>query len=266
MPISSSYAVLCAVQGIVVAVAWPRRLWTVKVRPAIGLLVPVAALVAGVLIIRGIDNGATFFASIAWLAALLGAALAPLALRWPAWWVGFPVSVATFVVAWRVDGRVANAAGLLLISGACIVGAAALRAATPARALAVGLVVLVAIDAVLVLGLDSVRPASEALHHAVPPEAALPGTSSRPLPALQDATYGTALMGWLDVLAPAILGLLCTGRLRWRLVAAIATTLAALAWGLLLNVRSEIPATVPVLAGLTVWFFVEGKGLYTRTP
>jgi hypothetical protein len=53
---------------------------------------------------------------------------------------------------------------------------------------------------------------------------------------------------------------------RWRLLAAAATTVASLAWGLLFYIRDEIPATVPVLAGLTVWFLAEGKALYTRTP
>jgi hypothetical protein len=266
LPFSSSYAVLCAVQGLVVVASWRRRLWKLDVGPAVGLLAPVAALAIGVLAIRGVDSGAQFFASVAWIAALAGTAIAPRVLGWGGWWVGPPLALAAFLVAWRVDGRLADAAGLLLIAGACILAAAVLRAMTPEPILAAGLVALIALDAVLVLGLDSVRPATEALHDAVPPSASLPGASARPLPALQDATYGTALMGWLDVLAPAILGLLFTTRVRWRLLAAGATTTAALAWGLLFNVRSEIPATVPVLAGLAVWLCVERKGLYTRRP
>ena len=259
LPLISSYAVLCAVQGVAVLVAWPHRLWHVKVKPVFGLLGPVAALVVGVVVIRGVDSGAAFFAHGAWLAALCGAAAALFGLRWRAWWVGPPVAVGAFLLAWLGSGRTADAAGLLLIVGACAFVAAVLRAAAPARVLAVGLLVLVAIDAILVLGLDVVRPASEALHDAVPPSASIPGGQSRPLPALQDATYGTALMGWLDVLAPAILGLLFTGQARWRFVGAVATAVAALAWGLLLNLRSEIPATIPVVAGLAVWFFTERK-------
>jgi hypothetical protein len=70
------------------------------------------------------------------------------------------------------------------------------------------------------------------------------------LPSLQDATFGSALMGWLDFLAPAVLGTVVAGRLGIR--AAAATTLAALLWGLLLYVTQPVAATVPVLAGLAI--------------
>jgi hypothetical protein len=53
-------------------------------------------------------------------------------------------------------------------------------------------------------------------------------------------------MGWLDLLAPALLGVVARARLR----AAVVTGVAAAAWGLLLAVTSTLPATVPVLAGL----------------
>ena len=53
-------------------------------------------------------------------------------------------------------------------------------------------------------------------------------------------------MGWLDLVAPALLSVVARRRLR----AAVVTGLAAGAWGLLLTVTSTIPATVPVLAGL----------------
>jgi hypothetical protein len=88
-----------------------------------------------------------------------------------------------------------------------------------------------------------VQPATTALHHA-----AIPAAAGRELPPLQDATFGSATMGWLDLVAPALLGVIARERLR----ASIATGLAAGAWGLLLLVTPTIPATVPTLAGLVV--------------
>ena len=56
------------------------------------------------------------------------------------------------------------------------------------------------------------------------------------------------MMGWLDLVAPALLGVV----VRRRVPAAAATGLAAGAWGLLLLTTSTVPATVPTLAGLLV--------------
>jgi hypothetical protein len=82
-----------------------------------------------------------------------------------------------------------------------------------------------------------VQPVTNALH-----AARLPGG----IPHLQDATFGDARMGWLDLLAPALLAMVVRARVR----AAVATGLAASAWGLLLFFVSTVPATVPVPAGL----------------
>jgi hypothetical protein len=70
------------------------------------------------------------------------------------------------------------------------------------------------------------------------------------LPILQQATFGSALMGWLDLLAPALLGVVVAERRK--LAAAVATGVAAGLWGLLLLTTSEVAATVPVLAGLAL--------------
>ncbi len=135
----------------------------------------------------------------------------------------------------------AEAAGLLLIAGACLALAAAVALVAPAWSIELGLVAVAVVDVVLVWGTPQVEPASTALHHA-----ALPVAAGHPLPPLQDATFGSATMGWLDLLAPALLGVVARARLR----AAVVTGVAAGAWGLLLAVTSTLPATVPVLAGL----------------
>ena len=77
-------------------------------------------------------------------------------------------------------------------------------------------------------------------------QAAVPPTVGRPLPSLQQVELGSATMGWLDLAAPALLGLLIARRMP----AAVATGLTAGAWGLLLLVTSPIAATPPVLVGL----------------
>ncbi|HUZ83792.1 MAG TPA: hypothetical protein VMU66_03805, partial [Gaiellales bacterium] len=81
---------------------------------------------------------------------------------------------------------------------------------------------------------------------------AFSGIGRRALPALQDVTLGNSTMGWLDLFAPALLGVLLAADRRGRRRAAAAVAAGAAAWGLLLLVTSPIAATVPVLAGLAV--------------
>ncbi len=95
----------------------------------------------------------------------------------------------------------------------------------------------------LVWGTPQVGPAATALH-----QAAVPSAAGHPIPRLQDATFGSATMGWLDFVAAGLLGVVA----RARLAAAVVTGIAAGAWGLLLLVTSVVPATVPTLAGLLV--------------
>jgi hypothetical protein len=116
----------------------------------------------------------------------------------------------------------------------------------PRSALAAGLVLLAIVDVVLVWGTPQVGPATRALH-----QAAVPSAAGHPIPRLQDATFGSATMGWLDFVAAAMLGLVARARLR----AAVVTGVAAGAWGLLLLVTSTVPATVPALAGLLAGTF-----------
>jgi hypothetical protein len=130
-----------------------------------------------------------------------------------------------------------------LIAGACLAAASAVAVVAPAWSIRAGLVGLAALDVVLVWATTGVREATDALQAVILPHAA--GT---PLPDLQQATFGSAVMGWLDLLAPALLAVVVAGRRK--LGAATVTGLAAGAWGLLLLTTSEVAATVPVLAGL----------------
>ena len=150
--------------------------------------------------------------------------------------VRLPLAAALWVVAWRTDGLVAQAASVALIALAAITVARLVARIAPDWSIAAGLVVVATVDVVLVWGVHQVQPATTALHSAPLPS----------VPRLQDATFGSATMGWLDLVAPALLGVVVRARLR----GAAATGLAAGAWGLLLAVTATVPATVPVLAGL----------------
>ncbi len=254
-----SYAALCLVQAALVALPW--RPWRLARSRALGVIVPLAALAAGVALVRGLAGGADALAGLAAVAAPLLAAASGWAWRVPRPWVPALLVPGLYALAWRLpDELVGQAAGVLLIAGACLTLAALVASLAPPGALAAGLVLLAVLDVVLVWGLPEVGPATTALHRAVPP--GLPGAvGGPPLPSLQDATFGSALMGWLDLLAPALLATILAGAGRARIAAAAAVLACALAWGLLLRVTSPIPATVPVLAGLAV-----GLGLRGRLP
>lgn len=206
----------------------------------------------GVLLVRRVSGGTTFLATLATFGAPLGAALCGWAAGWRAPWAAVIAATALYLTAWFGSGLVAEGAGVALILGCCLFLARWVAAGASPRAIILGLCILVGIDCILVLGLDAVRPATVALHAAHPVGAPLGG--GHPLPDLQDATFGSALMGWLDLFAPAVLAVLMVGSWAPRLAAAGATVAAGWAWGLLLLVRPEIPATVPVLAGCGVWF------------
>jgi len=216
--------VLCAVQASVVLL--PRRRARRGQAGWIGLVLPAAALAAGILVLRLVSGGPD---ALALVAAVATPALA--AVR------AAPLAAALWLVAWLTHGLLAQGAAVVLVALAAATIAEAASALAPEWSLVLGLVVLAIVDVVLVWGTPQVQPATTALHRAVPPHG---------IPRLQDVTFGGAMMGWLDLVAPALLGVVARARLR----AAAVTGLAAGAWGLLLFVTSTVPATVPTLAGL----------------
>jgi hypothetical protein len=246
------YAALCLAQGVLVAVPAVGR--EARRRNALlGVAGPAAAMIVGVGLVRVLGgSGASF---LAYLGTVATPALAA-ALGWTARWRLAPVvTVAAgvlYVVAWQVDGRWSQVAEALLIGGACLAIASIAGPIVPPRYLALGLVILIAVDVYLVWGTQQVEHTSIALQQATLPSVGVSSHHARPLPALQQVDLGDSTMGWLDFLAPALLGAVVGRRTGRRLTAAVATALAALAWGLLLEFTSPIPATVPVLAGLAV--------------
>ena len=241
MSLAPSYAVLCAVQAALVAA--PGRTAGRRGRGWVGIAVPAAALAIGVAVLDRASWGPhalTLLASIA--TPLLAAAAGAVAGR-RRWWLWPPAALVLWLLAWRAHGLAADAAAVLLVAGACLALANAAALVAPAWSLQLGLVALAALDVVLVWGTPQVEPASKALHGVT-----LPTAAGATVPRLQDATFGSATMGWLDLLAPALLGVAVARAAKLR--AAVTTGLAAGAWGVLLLATSTVPATVPTLAGL----------------
>lgn len=201
---------------------------------ALGALAPAAALGAGILVLRAVSGGPH---ALALLAAVAAPALAAARPR------RAPLAAGLWLVAWLAHGLLAQGAAVAVVALAAATIAELAAVVAPRRALAAGLVALAILDVVLVWGTPQVGPATTALHNAPVPTAA-----GHPVPRLQDATFGDATMGWLDLVAPALVGVVARTRGR----AAVATGLAAGAWGLLLLATSTLPATVPTLAGLLV--------------
>jgi hypothetical protein len=232
LTLAPSYAVLCAVQAGIVFAARPPA---VPGRAGLaGVAVPAAALGAGIAVLRLVAGGPHVLA-------LLGAVGTPLLAA--AGRRRLPVAAALWLVAWLGHGLVREGAEVALIALAAVTVAQLVSRLAPDWSIALGLVALAGVDVVAVWATHQVGPASTALH-----QAPLPAPGGHTIPALQDATFGSATMGWLDLLAPALLGMIA----RARLLAAAATGLAAGLFGLLLLVASTVPATVPVLAGLAL--------------
>jgi hypothetical protein len=234
----ASYGVLVLMQAaLVLAPGRPRRLFSSR---GLGLVIPAAALFVGVVVAQT-AGGADFLTALAAVATPLLAAGAGWARGWPLPWLPALCVLPLYAVAWlRPDSLVGDAAGVLLIAGACLAVTGLVAGLAPSSWLTAGLVLLVALDVILVWGDRQVEPTMTALQAAAPP------TVGRPLPELQQVTFGPATMGWLDFAAPALLGLLVARRA----VAAISTGVAGGLWGLLLFATSPIAATPPVLVGL----------------
>ena len=223
--------------------AAPARQARTRGRSWLWVAVPAALLGGGVLIIDLVPRGPHALALLATFGTPVLAATGGLFRGNSRWWLWPPVAAALWITAWLAHGLVQDAADVSLIAGACLAAASAAAAVAPAWSIKVGLVALAALDVVLVWGTTGVQEATNALQGV-----ALPHAAGTPLPSLQQATFGSAVMGWLDLLAPALLGVVVAGR--QKLGAAAVTGVAAGLWGLLLFVTSEVAATVPVLAGL----------------
>jgi hypothetical protein len=238
--LAAAYAVLCLVQAGAVLLPGRSLALPPRLRGRAWALVLPGVLVAFVIGLSVEPSLATRLAALAVVTPAL-ALLAPLVAdrrrRVP---VALVASLAVVIGLWQRHGVVGGCARAIAIACACSLLAALLAGVAPPAALRIGLVVLVAIDVILVIS-GSVGRTSNALHQAAAP-AGLPG--------FQDATISPATMGYGDLFGAAVLGAILVSEHRSRRRPAAAVLVAALAFGLLLHVVDELPATVPLLAGL----------------
>ena len=138
LPYDWTVAVLCVFQGLIVAAGWRRR-WHIGASRLVGLALPVVVLAIGVTATRQSGWSTDAIAALATFGAPLAAVACAAALGWqPS--TSLLVVPLLFVVAWRLDGLIADAAGVLIIGGACLAIAALIAATSTQRAIALGLV------------------------------------------------------------------------------------------------------------------------------
>jgi hypothetical protein len=250
LPFWISIVVLSLAQGVLVALpgavagGLPPRL-----RSRRWAVIPPLSVIAFVFGARAAEHasaqGLTYLA--------LGAVpvLAALALVWLLW--DAPAShrrrgllvLPLFALAWADrTGLAGEAAALALSALSCVALGALLATVTPPRWLAAGIVAMAIADTTLVVS-DLLQRPNNALNAAHP---------AAGLPQLQNAVFGSAVMGYGDLfIAGALGGLLAVtvGR-SLQLRAAAITAILALAFDLLFFVVDELPATVPVALALVL--------------
>jgi hypothetical protein len=245
MPFWLSIACLSIFQGVLVALPVRLEVRALRRLRAGGwaAILPLSILVF-VLIAREAEQasaqGLTYLALIA-VPPLAALALAGLARG------GRPrnalLAGALFALAWADRGGLAGNGAATLLSGlSCVALGSLLGAITPRRWLALGIVAMALADTALVVS-DLLQAPNDALNAARP---------AAGLPRLQSAAFGSAVMGYGDLFAAAVLGgmLAAEGASR-RGPAALAVSLA-LGFDLLFFAVHELPATVPVALTLLV--------------
>jgi hypothetical protein len=227
--------------------AIPRVQWLQRFRGWGWALVPIASIVGVIFAIRYASDTATW---LTYLALIAVPPLAALALGWATRgskpWAALG-AVPLFVIAWvSKDALVGGAAGSILAALSCVTLGVLLAAVTPTGWLKVGILLMAGADVWLV--------SSDLLQN---PNATL--VAAQPvghLPQLQDAVFGTAVMGYGDLFVAAVLGAILAQRRPLQLSGALLTLVLAGLFDLLFFVVDELPATVPValaLITLEVW-------------
>jgi hypothetical protein len=247
LPFWTSIALLSLAQGALVAL--PRALAAPRLARLSGrrwALIPPASVIAFVFIARAAEQasaeGLTYLAlcSVPVLAALALGWLTHRARPWQALLV-----VPLFALAWADRGGLAGEGAAFALSAlSCVTLGVLLATVTPPRWLAAGIVAMAVADTALVVS-DLLQRPNNALNAAHP---------AAGLPQLQDAVFGSALMGYGDLFVAGALGaLLATSAGRTlQLSGAALAALLAVAFDLLFFFVDELPATVPVALTLLV--------------
>jgi hypothetical protein len=227
--------------------AIPRVDWLQRFRGWGWALVPIASIVGVIFAIRYASDTATW---LTYLALIAVPPLAAMALGWAIrgskpW--GALGAVPLFVIAWASkDPLVGGTAGSILAALSCVTLGVLLAAVTPPGWLKVGILLMAGADVWLVSS-DLLQNPNATLVAAAP---------AGGLPQLQDAVFGSAIMGYGDLFVAGVLGAVLAHRRRLQLSGALLTLVFAGLFDLLFFVVDELPATVPValaLITLEVW-------------
>ncbi|MGI8572821.1 MAG: hypothetical protein ACR2L9_09415 [Solirubrobacteraceae bacterium] len=245
LPFIPSDAALLALQaGVVLAPRpTPRVARLERMRgPAWGL-VPIASIVLVVFAIRFVSDTAT---GLTYLALVAVPPLAAAALGWAmrgARPFAALIAVPLFLVAWLAHRSLAGEAAAAVLSAlSCVTLGVLLSMVTPPGWLKMGIVLMAAADAWLVVS-DLLQSPNATL------VAAQPGGG---LPKLQSEIFGSVSMGYGDLFVAALLGAAFAQNMRRQRFAALAAFVLAALFDLLFLVINELPATVPVALALIV--------------
>lgn len=261
-PFWLSIAVLSVVQGALVALvgdgravgrAIPALQWVAGRRSRLWAAIPPLSVIGFVFVAQAAARASA--QSLTYLALVAVPILAALALGWLARGARLlllPIAVALFVLAWADRGGLAGESAALALSAlSCVALGALFAVLTPARWLALGIVLMAGADAVLVV--------SELLQH--PNEVLTAAHPAGGLPRLQAAIFGSAAMGYGDLFVAGIFGGMLArnwGR-ELQLRGAMLVVALALAFDLLFFAVDVLPATVPVAVALVVLLFVRRR-------
>jgi hypothetical protein len=204
-------------------------------------LVPIASIVLVIFAIRYVSDTAK---GLTWLALITVPILAAIALAW-AMRGATPLAalsvVPLFVVAWAGKGSLAGHAAEAILAGlSCVTLGVLLAAITPSSWLKIGILLMAGADVWLVAS-DLLQAPNATLGAAAPPAS---------LPQLQEAVFGSAVMGYGDLFIAAVLGAVLADRRRVQLSAALLTLVLASLFALLFFFVHTLPATVPVAVAM----------------
>jgi hypothetical protein len=267
-PFWLSIGLLSLVQGALVALPGDGRAldaipWIGRRHSRLWSAVPPLSVIVFVLVAQAAERASA--ESLTYLALVAVPLLAALALGWLARGARpllAPLAAALFALAWADRaGLAGESAALALTALSCVALGVLFAAITPARWLAVGIVLMACADATLVV--------SELLQH--PNEALTAAHPVAGLPRLQAEVFGSAAMGYGDLFVAGVLGGMLArsgdpfarGPLLERsaadarraarslqLRAAALVAGFALLFDLLFFAVDELPATVPVALAL----------------
>jgi hypothetical protein len=247
LPFSVSIAALSLAQAAIVAL--PRVPQIASVRRLRGrhwALVPPLSVIVFAIVVGAAERASA--QGLTYLALVAVPALAALALGWltpgarPRHAL---LVVALFALAWGLRGELAGEAAALTLSAlSCVALGVLLASITPQLWLGAGIVAMAIADTILIVS-DQLQKPNSALNAAHPVAG---------LPRLQDAVFGSAVIGYGDLFVAGALGALLAvwlGRAQQARGAVLAAGFG-LAFDLLFFAVDELPATVPIALTLIV--------------